>query len=107
MNYDFMRLIIFFDLPVKTKKDRKIYTKFRSLLIKRGFFMIQYSIYTKILANRDSSESEKQFIKKIVPENGNIRIMVVTEKQYAKMEIIIGGISNQEKTLTEDNFLEI
>jgi len=69
--------------------------------------MIQYSIYTKILANRDSSESEKQFIKKIVPENGNIRIMVVTEKQYAKMEIIIGGISNQEKTLTEDNFLEI
>lgn len=107
MNYDFMRLIIFFDLPVKTKKDRKIYTKFRSLLIKRGFFMIQYSIYTKILANRDSSESEKQFIKKIVPENGNIRIMIVTEKQYAKMEIIIGGISNQEKTLTEDNFLEI
>lgn len=45
---------------------------------------------------------EKDYIRKIVPERGNIRIMIVTEKQYSKMEIIIGGKSNQEKIITEE-----
>ena len=97
-----MRIILFFDLPLKTKKDRKCYSEFRKRLIKKGFFMIQYSVYTKILANRDSAMKEKEMIKKIVPEKGHVRIMLVTEKQYSKMEIIIGGKSNQELVINEE-----
>lgn len=102
MSYSYMRILVFFDLPTKTKKDRRIYSLFRKALIKRGYFMIQFSIYAKILANRDASNLEKDYIKKIVPERGNIRIMIVTEKQYSKMEIIVGGKSNQEKLITEE-----
>lgn len=102
MNYSFMRIIVFFDLPVKTKKDRRIYSLFRKALIKRGYFMMQYSIYTKILANRDAGDIEKFAIKKLSPEKGNIRIMLITEKQYQKIDVIIGGVSNQEETITED-----
>ena len=40
-----------------------------------------------------------------VPEKGNIRIMIVTEKQYANIEIIIGGKSNQEQVVTEEVLL--
>ena len=54
------------------------------------------------MANRDASNLEKDYIRKIVPERGNIRIMIVTEKQYSKMEIIIGGKSNQEKIITKE-----
>lgn len=102
MSYNYMRILVLFDLPTKTKKDRHIYSLFRKALIKRGYFMIQFSIYAKILANRDASNLEKDYIRKIVPERGNIRIMIVTEKQYSKMEIIIGGKSNQEKIITKE-----
>ncbi len=97
-----MRMILFFDLPVKTKKDRKVYTKFRKKLIEKGFFMIQFSVYSKIYANRDSSIKDKESIKKIAPEKGNIRIMIITEKQYANIDVIIGGKSNQEQVITEE-----
>lgn len=105
MGYSYMRMILFFDLPVKTKSERKIYTKFRNALIKKGFFMLQFSVYAKIYANRDAAEADKSAVKKISPEKGNIRIMIVTEKQFSRMEIIIGGISNQEKILTEESFI--
>lgn len=105
MGYSYMRMILFFDLPVKTKSERKVYIKFRNALIKKGFFMLQYSVYTKIYANRDAAEADKSVVKKISPEKGNVRIMIVTEKQFSRMEIIIGGISNQEKILTEESFI--
>ncbi len=100
--YDFMRLLVFFDLPVKTKKDKRNSSLFRKFLITKGFFMLQYSIYCKILFNREQGFHIKENIKKNVPERGNVRIMMITEKQFAKMEVIIGGISNQEETVTEE-----
>ncbi len=100
-----MRMILMFDLPVKTKKDRYIYSKFRNYLIKRGFYSLQYSVYSKIFANREAAQAEKNSIRKVVPERGNIRIMIVTEKQYASIEIIIGGKSNQENLITEEVLL--
>ncbi len=100
-----MRMILMFDLPVKTKKDRYIYSKFRNYLIKRGFYSLQYSVYSKIFANREAAQAEKNSIRKVVPERGNIRIMIVTEKQYASIEIIVGGKSNQENLITEEVLL--
>lgn len=100
-----MRLIVFFDLPVKTSSDRKSYRLFRKYLISKGFFMIQYSIYTKILYNRDQATHIKNNIRNNVPSKGNVRIMLVTEKQYASMEVILGGISNQEEVVTDSAFI--
>ncbi len=105
MNYVFMRMILFFDLPVKTKRDRLIYSRFRKELIKKGFFMLQYSVYTKIYANREAAQNDKVIVAKLAPERGNIRILIITEKQFNRMEIIIGGISNQEKILTKESLL--
>ena len=47
-----MRLMLFFDLPVKTKKERRVYANFRKYLISKGYMMIQYSVYVKIFANK-------------------------------------------------------
>jgi CRISPR-associated protein Cas2 len=100
-----MRVIVFFDLPVKTKKDQKIYRRFRKFLIKNGHHMLQYSVYSKILSNRDAAEHHMDLIRKNAPEKGNIRLMMVTEKQYANIQIIVGGKSYQEKIVTEHPFL--
>ncbi len=102
-----MRMILMFDLPVKTKKEIQIYNKFRKMLLKKGFFALQYSVYGKIFANREAAYNEKESIKRSAPEKGNIRIMIVTEKQYNSMEIIVGGKSNQEKVVTQEVVLEL
>lgn len=97
-----MRVVLFFDLPTTSKKDVRIYNDFRKYLIKNGYMMMQYSVYSKILPNRDSATKHIQVLKKQVPQNGHIRLMMITEKQYSNIDIIIGGKSNQEKVLTID-----
>ncbi len=97
-----MRLILFFDLPVKTRKERRTYRLFRKNLISKGYMMIQYSVYVKLFANRDAGQNHIKLLKRELPKKGQIRIMLVTEKQYAKMEVILGGISRQEQILTKE-----
>lgn len=102
MDYEIMRLIVLFDLPVKTKKERRIYSLFRKYLISKGYLMLQYSVYSKILPNRDSAINHIAILKKECPKKGQIRLLMLTEKQYAKMDVIVGGISRQESILTID-----
>lgn len=102
MIFNFMRVIVFFDLPVVTKRERKIYAKFRKWLLANGYIMLQYSVYSKIFNNRDAAKNHISKLKKNVPSKGAIRVMLVTEKQYAKMEIIVGGKSLQEDEISVD-----
>lgn len=102
MIYKFMRLIIFFDLPMNSKDEVRIYSKFRKWLIENGYIMMQYSIYCKIFNNRDACVKHIPILKRYVPKKGQIRIMMITEKQYANIEIIVGGASNQEEKSNTD-----
>lgn len=105
MIFDFMRTLVFFDLPVETKKERKLYALFRKWLVKNGYTMLQYSVYAKIFNNRDAATKHVGQLRKNVPPVGSIRVMMVTEKQYARMEVIIGGRSKQETLVTTDPLL--
>jgi CRISPR-associated protein Cas2 len=105
MIFEFMRIIVFFDLPVETAKDRKIYANFRKYLIKNGYNMLQYSVYAKIANNRDAARKHILQLRRNVPSVGSIRVMLVTEKQYSRMEIIIGGKSRQEEKVTPEPLL--
>lgn len=107
MIYDFMRLVLFFDLPMTTKQERKIYTHFRKFLIKNGYMMMQFSVYCKIFPNREAAVKHMNVLRKEVPKEGQIRLLMVTEKQYSKIEVIVGGKSNQEKIVTSESFLKL
>lgn len=96
-NDRFMRLIVFFDLPTKTKHDKKVYTVFRRYLLKDGFIMLQFSVYSRVCKGLDSVESHLNYLKSILPAKGNIRMLQVTEKQYARMEILLGTVKKIEK----------
>ena len=102
-----MRLIVFFDLPMNSKKEVKIYARFRKWLIENGYIMMQYSVYSKIFSNRDACVKHIPILKRIVPKQGQIRIMMITEKQYAGIEIIVGGMSNQEKLISVEPFVSL
>lgn len=85
-----MRVLVFFDLPTITASDRKSYTKFRKYLIKSGFMMEQESVYSKLAVNSTAADAIADKIRKNSPEKGLVQLMRVTEKQYSKMEFIVG-----------------
>lgn len=107
MIYSFMRLILFFDLPMVSKQDVKIYTRFRKWMIKNGYLMMQFSIYTKVFANREAVQVHIEKLKLNVPQRGQIRIMMVTEKQYASIISLVGDISIQEQYSSPEGFVEL
>lgn len=85
-----MRVIVFFDLPVVTGAQRKEYTRFRKNLLKSGFIMMQESVYCKLALNSTVGNAIKHNIYKNKPPEGLVQILTVTEKQYAKMELVVG-----------------
>ena len=85
-----MRIMIMFDLPVTTSSMRREYTQFRKYLLKSGFMMMQESIYTKLVQNESAARWAVQNVRKNKPEDGLVQALIVTEKQYSKIEYIIG-----------------
>ena len=88
----FMRMIVFFDIPVKTKRQRRIANGFRNFLIKDGYHMVQYSVYARVCNGIDAVNKHRSRLKTALPENGSVRLMVVTEKQYEAIEILVGEL---------------
>lgn len=86
----FMRLLVFFDLPVKTASERKAATQFRNFLLKDGYHMIQYSVYTRICNGNDDIAKHENRLNQHLPRTGNVRSLVITEKQYDSMKILLG-----------------
>jgi CRISPR-associated protein Cas2 len=83
--YHIMWLFVFFDLPVTTKKDRKMASGFRKNLLKDGFTMMQFSVYNRHCASKESAEVHIQRVKNFVPEKGQVSILEVTDKQYGNI----------------------
>lgn len=82
--------MVFFDLPVVSAAQRRVYAKFRKFLISSGFIMLQESVYCKICLNNSGVESIKAALKKNLPRKGLVQLLVITERQFARMEYLVG-----------------
>ncbi len=105
--YRQMKMIVFYDLPTLTKLDRSNSSKFRINLEKLGFVMMQESIYIKHAYNHDWINRTRIRLNKLLPPKGDIRILVITNKQYEGIEIIRGGKSLQELVLKDNDLIII
>ena len=92
-----MRILVFFDLPVVTPSQRKAATKFRKFLLSDGYHMLQYSIYARTCNGTDAVDKHKKRLYGSLPANGSVRMLVITEKQYQSIEILVGALRNEEK----------
>lgn len=92
-----MRLVVLFDLPVKTKKQRRDATAFRNFLLKDGYHMLQYSVYVRICNGADAVQKHRVRLQGHLPDNGAVRLLVITEKQYASIEILLGHLSDADQ----------
>ena len=101
MSYRFMRIVLFFDLPTLTEKNRKEYTRFRKFLIKTGFMMLQESVYVKLALNATTINTLMNNLEKNKPADGLVQVLLVTEKQYSKMYMLLGENKSEVLNSTE------
>ena len=88
--YRIMWVIVFFDLPTETPKERKIYAKFRKRLLNDGFAMFQFSIYLRHCASAENAQVHIKRVKAGLPEKGHVVIMTITDKQFGMIEVFQG-----------------
>jgi len=100
-----MRLIVFFDLPTKTKADKRAYTLFRRFLLNDGYDMMQWSVYGRVVRGMDAEEKHINRLSANLPPEGSVRSLSVTEKQFASMKMLVGKPRFQEKKLNTDQML--
>ncbi len=99
MRYDVMRVLCFFDLPVETNTQKRVYRYFRKMLIENGFSMLQYSVYVRTCPNRSYAKKYYQKLSSKSPNEGNVRLLMVTEKQFEDMKLIVGNKAKQEQVI--------
>lgn len=100
-----MRVLVFFDLPTITPSNRRSYTQFRKFLLRSGFLMLQESVYTKLAPNTSVAQSIQESVRRNKPEEGNVQMLTITEKQYGKMELLVGA--HQTEVIDDDRRLVI
>jgi CRISPR-associated protein Cas2 len=93
----FMWIFVFFDLPVRSKTQRRHATRFRKFLIDDGFIMIQYSVYARICRGEDAVDKHMTRITRNMPKEGHIRGLQVTDKQYGRMRLFLGQMEKNEQ----------
>jgi len=92
-----MRLMVFFDLPVVAKKDRRIYSRFRKFLLRDGYDMIQFSVYARICNGQDAVNKHLARLMGSAPPKGSVRCLQVTEKQFTAIKVLVGEKKEKEK----------
>lgn len=101
----YMRLIVFFDLPVETAKQRKDYRQFRKRLLKDGYLMLQNSVYAKLVTNDGTAGAAIMRLRKMRPPEGLVQVLKVTEKQFETMEFITGNREAYDEVDTMEELL--
>ncbi len=85
--YRIMWVLVLFDLPTETKKERKAYADFRKKLLNDGFAMFQFSIYIRHCPSAENADVHIRRVKAALPEFGQVGILRITDKQFGDIEI--------------------
>ena len=93
-------------LPTETLQQRREYTKFRKYLLKSGFLMMQESVYCKMVLNQTAITTIYNGLQKHKPIKGLIQTLIITEKQFSKMEFILGDYLG-DIINTDERFIEL
>ena len=89
-----MRILVLFDLPITTLENKRSYRAFRKYLLKNGFMMMQESVYCKIALNAVVAGAIINNVKLILPPDGLVQLLTVTERQFSRMEVLLGEEHN-------------
>jgi CRISPR-associated protein Cas2 len=95
----YMYYLVFFDLPTLTKEQRKAYSIFRKKLLRKGFAMLQFSMYYCVCPNIEGVTKKRHWVSKNLPSQGHIRGLTLTRQQFARMDFMLGTPTHQETNI--------
>ena len=101
--YKQVRVLILYDLPMEELENVKEYNKFRKNLLKLGCYLVQFSVYAKVIKNEIYYNSFISKVKEFLPSKGEVRIIKITEKQYEDMIFLSGSKNNHEKKISNND----
>lgn len=87
-----MWIVAMFDLPMHDKPLRKAYAQFRRALLKDGFAKMQFSVYIRHCASKENALVHLRRIEAAVPDEGEVRVIAVTDKQFERMRVFWGKL---------------
>jgi CRISPR-associated protein Cas2 len=99
--YRSMWVLVLFDLPTETIKDRRAATRFRKNLLDDGFNMFQFSIYLRFCASRENANVHIRRTKMNLPKKGKVCMMQITDKQFGMIELFHGQKEVEPETPTQ------
>lgn len=102
--YQIMWIFVFFDMPVTKAIQRKRAARFRKNLLKSGFNMMQFSVYTKNCPSLESAQASIKRIESYLEPDGNVSILLVTDKQYGN---ILNFWGKKEKKLKSETWQQL
>lgn len=91
-----MWLFVFFDLPVGTKPQRRMATRFRKFLKDDGYMMLQWSVYARVCRGEEAVDKHVERVTRSLPTKGSVRALQVTDRQYARMRLLLGEAGKNE-----------
>lgn len=100
-----MWLFVFFDLPVGTKPERRVATRFRNFLKDDGYMMLQFSVYARVCRGEEAVDKHVQRVTKKLPSRGSVRALQVTDRQYARMKMLLGEAGKNERVAPQQMVL--
>lgn len=103
--YRLMWMVVLFDLPVGTRKERGAAAKFRKFLLDQGFEMSQYSVYMRFCAGKEQAEAYTKKVEAAVPLTGKVHIVYITDKQYENIVSFDGRTKEPAKKNPEQYVL--
>jgi len=98
-------LFVLFDLPVGTKKERRDASRFREFLKDDGYMMLQFSVYARVCRGEEAVDKHVGRVTKRLPGKGSVRALQVTDKQYARMKLLLGEAGKNEKAAPQQMVL--
>lgn len=89
--YRFMWVMVLFDLPVTTKKERIAAANFRNFLLDNGFEMAQFSVYVRHTNGKEAVDVIIRKVEAAMPPEGKVDILQFTDKQYENIVCLRGA----------------
>ena len=102
--YRLMWMMVMFDLPVGTRKERKAVTRFRHFLLDQGFEMSQFSVYMRFCAGKEQTQTHTKRVQQNVPRTGKVHILYFTDKQYENI-VCFDGRKREPQRRNPEQFM--
>ena len=94
-------ILLFFDLPCETKKQRRAYGAFRKFIRSNGYVFIQKSVYCKPVCSAGALKSELKKISAASPEEGNVVALPLGYSTFMRIKTISGEGYDIERLFAE------